>query len=420
MKQRLAKPVNGPWHVRFINTYEPVSTFYRDLVPYLARKGMAIELLISRNKYSEGRDGLAGSLDHPQIAIKYIHSPKISGKIRIRKMSTMVSYAAGCMWRTLFGGSVSLNFFLSQPPMFTVWGYFLKMFRGQPYCCLVMDVYPDVAMQNGLTRVSGIAGSVLTWVSRFALNHADRVIVIGRCMRDHLQESGVSRSDIPIIANWANEQVIFPVPNEKNLLRRELRLGDDFIVLYSGNMGVSHLFTDILEVARRLHGEKGLRFVFIGDGVRRKEILKAKDEHSLDNIILLPYQPVEKLSMSISLGDIHFVSLRNGFEGLVVPSKAYGALAAGRPIVYQGNEKGEIARMIIDEGIGAVVPIGNPDTLEEVILGYYNQPTLGKSQGEKAYELSRKRYSRERGVKRYAEIIESILAENGMLEKNVL
>jgi len=127
----------------------------------------------------------------------------------------------------------------------------------------------------------------------------------------------------------------------------------------------------------------------------------------LKNVLILPFQPVERLRYSLSMGDVHFISLRAGFEGLVVPSKAYGVMAAGRPIIYQGNQTGEIARMIVEEGIGTVVPIGNPDLLKEVILRYYHRPEIGRGQGEKAHQLSRTRYRRDRALMRYAEVIET-------------
>jgi colanic acid biosynthesis glycosyl transferase WcaI len=387
---------------RFFNTFEPVSSFYRDLLPYLAQKHRAdIEVYISDSEYRTGRGSLEKAVKHPRVRFVFMKSGKTGVNGRWRKIKTMLTYCFGATLKSIFGEKTCLNFFLSQPPLFAIWGYFLKVFRRQPYCCLIMDLYPDVAIQDGLPVLFLPFKRMLIWISRFTLNHADSVIVIGRCMRDHLYRTGVGRSDIQVMTNWANEQTIFPVPREQNTLRRELDLTDDFIILYSGNMGVSHLFTDILEVARRLQGRNGLKFVFIGDGVKRKEILKAKEEYSLDNIIMLPYQPIDNLSMSISLGDIHFVSLRPGFEGLLVPSKAYGAMAAGCPILYQGSNHGEIARMVTEERCGTAVEPDNAEMLETAILEYYRNPDLVDEQGRKSYELSQGRFGRKWALSKY-------------------
>jgi len=400
--------------VKFFNTYEPVTSLYRDLLPFLARRGLKTEAFLSASEYRQGRCPLA-TLQCDRIRLRYAPSgwPKRRGNIK--KLMEMVSYALWCTLRTMCSSGRSLNFFLTQPPLFSCWGYVLKKLRKQPYVCLVMDIYPDVAIRDGMLNGSSAAAFVAKRLSHYAIKNADRVIVIGRCMKDYLSTDFGKQTSVEVIPNWANEDVIYPVLNANNPMRRELGLEGKFIVLYSGNMGVSHFFDDVLEVARRLKEDDRICFIFIGEGARRGEIEEAKESHGLNNVLILPFQQAVRLHYSLSLGDVHFVSLRAGFEGLVVPSKAYGVMAAGRPIIYQGNDTGEIARMITEEGIGTVAPIGDPDTLKEVILRYYSQPALGKSQGEKTYKLSRTRYSKEQGVKRYADIIQSVLKENGML-----
>jgi glycosyltransferase involved in cell wall biosynthesis len=225
------------------------------------------------------------------------------------------------------------------------------------------------------------------------------VIVIGRCMKEYLVEQGVPQERLCIITNWANESEIFPVPCHANPLRREFGLEGAFVVLYSGNMGASHDFDAVLEVARRLRIMPNLRFVFIGNGVRRKEIERAKDASGLDNVILLPFQPIERLAYSLSMGDVHFISLRDGFEGLVVPSKAYGSLAAGRPIIYQGSARGDV---------GVVVASHDPDALETAILRYYESPALVAEQGEKARQLALTRFSRQHALEQYGKLLDMI------------
>jgi glycosyltransferase involved in cell wall biosynthesis len=273
-----------------------------------------------------------------------------------------------------------------------------------------MDLYPDLAVQGGILSSTALSTRLLTAISRFALKKADIVIVLGRCMQEYLHKEGVPHQRIHVIPNWTNAGV-YPVPHSDNQLCRELGLKDQFVVLYSGNIGVSHFFDDLLEVARRVRNVGDLRFVFIGDGVRRDEIEQAKETHHLNNVLLLPFQPVERLAHSLSMGDVHFISLRPGFEGLVVPSKTYSALAAGRAVIYQGSPHGEIAHMIAEEQIGSVVPLHDPDTLERMILYYYQNPAIVADQGEKAYELSQGRFSRKHSLERYGALLIGPLAD---------
>jgi colanic acid biosynthesis glycosyl transferase WcaI len=394
--------------VRFFNTYEPVTSFYRDLLPFLTNRELTAEVFLSASEYRQGRGSL-DALNSEGIMVRYATTGGLRSRTKIRKMWGMASYAIWCSIRTMFSAGSSLNFFLSQPPLFSCWGYVLNRIRREPYVCLVMDVYPDVAIRDGLIRKNSVLAFAAYRLSRLALNNAEKVVVIGRCMKEYLGKDIVRKDRIEMIPNWANENMIHPVAHEDNSVRKEHGLEGKFVVLYSGNMGVSHFFDDLLMAARALREEDRICFVFIGEGVRRREIEEAKESDKLKNILLLPFQPTEKLRYSLGMGDVHFVSLREGFEGLVVPSKAYGVMAAGRAMIYQGKGTGEIAKMINEEGIGTVVPTGNSERLKEVILNYYNDPELGRSQGGKAYQLSRTRYSRERAVMMYAEVIGSCL-----------
>lgn len=393
--------------VRFFNTFEPVSPVYRDLLPLLGGRGFAVEAVITNAKYRAIRDPLEEAVAHPNVMVTEIPFGGLGPSGRFKKLSTMSSYAVGAIGRSLFGQSCDLNVFLTQPPLFSVWGYVLRVVRGQPYYCLIMDVYPDLAVHYGALREDALITQVLYATSRFALRKANEVIVIGRCMADYVESMGVSADRIHVIPNWADEDQVHPIEHLDNPLREELGLNDEFIVLYSGNMGAAHDFDDVLQVARRCRDLSDLLFIFVGDGVRRCEIEKAKQRFNLDNVMLLPFQPFDRLAQSLSLGDLHFISLRDGFEGLVVPSKAYGSLAAGRPILYQGSETGEIACMVHEEKIGSVVDCGDVDALEQSILRHFRDRSLCQAEGCRARRLVEPggRYSRRRALEDYADLI---------------
>lgn len=391
--------------IPFFNTYEPATSFYRDLLPFLAEQNSTVEIIVSNAEYRSGRGRLEDAVKHSKIRVTRIPAGYDIVCNKFQKLWVMITYMTGAAVSSLFGSKVELNFFLTQPPLFSIWGYFLKVFRGQRYCCLMMDIYPDLAVQDGMLKKTAFTTRFLGAVSRFTLRHADIVIVIGRCMRDYLVAKGIPAQRIHLITNWTDENKVVPVPHSNNPLRKELNLGNDYVILYSGNMGISHFFDDIIEVARRLREIDDLRFIFFGNGVRRKEIELAKKKYILGNLLLLPFQPVERLSESLSIGDVHFISLRDGFEGLVVPSKAYSAMAVGRPIIYQGNKSGEIARMVAESNIGSVVPLRNADALEREILKSYRNPSMVAKHGSKALALSRGRFGRQQALDKYKRVL---------------
>src|ERR1019366_5348905 len=136
---------------------------------------------------------------------------------------------------------------------------------------------------------------------------------------------------LAIVPNWADPSAIRPAEGT-NGLRQEGGVGDRFVVMYSGNLGLSQNLEPVLEVARELRDQPVL-FVLIGEGAAKAELVKQAAAMGLDNVRFLPYQPKEKLGESLTAADVHLIPLRRGLAGYIVPSKLYGILAAGRPYI---------------------------------------------------------------------------------------
>lgn len=400
---RLTRP-----RVRFFNTYEPVTSFYRDLLPHLVSSGFNCDVVISRASYRSERT----SLDHSgnDGSINYHRMPALFAEAAdgFAKLTSALLYVVFASTTSLLGKGVDMNFFLTQPPLFSAWGMILKLLRGQKYVCLLMDIYPDVAIEAGMLRRRGLIARTTSFLSRMTWRHADQVIVIGRCMANRVEAAGVPPERISRIHNWGDESSIIPIPAESNSMRKENGFGDRFVVLYSGNMGVSHTFDEILQVAIELRSDDGIAFVFTGRGSRKKEIEKAIQQHQLTNVTLLPFQPPDRLAESLSMADVHLVTLRTGFEGLVVPSKTYGALASGRPVIYVGDRDGEISQMLCEQRVGVTVSAGDAAGLKEAIMAYRNDPARRKKEGNCAREISMTVLDKNSAIMAYAELLKLV------------
>jgi glycosyltransferase involved in cell wall biosynthesis len=388
-----------PETIRFLNTFEPVTTMYRDLLPFFAGHGCRVEVLLSRAQYRAGREP---TWIVPGVQVHWMPHFGLQPRARLGKFLLMLAYMVFGALHTLLGPRVDKNVFLTQPPLFVLWGYLLRKLRGEAYYQVLMDIYPDLAIEAGMLKGDSAGARILKRLSRFALRNADGIIVIGRCMEGRVVEMGVDPARITFIPNWTDEGAIVPIAPGENPFRQEQGWQGKLVVLYSGNVGTSHYFDDILEVSRRMRERANVVFAFIGSGQRLGEIEAYKHEHALENIVLLPFQRQEVLAYSLSAGDVHFVSLRSGFEGLVVPSKAYGVLAAGRPILYQGPSCSEIARLVAENDIGCVVPQGDSDALYQVLHTYTRNPVLRQRLGEGARRLAEGPFSRHVACERYA------------------
>ncbi len=393
------------FRLRIFNLVEPVTSMYPDLIPYWRSLGWQVEVVISRAQYRSGRP------KHWATSCSRVHwTPNFGLQPRrpFDKLIIMLAYVIYAGFLSLFGPRVDHNLFLTQPPLFFVWGVLLQRLRRQPYTIVLMDLYPDVAIQAGLLAKEGLITGLSFRVSRYGLLHADHVIAIGRCMQERLLASGVDASRIEVIPNWADEKLIMPFPHTENDFRKQMGWQDKFVVMYSGNIGLTHHFSDILQVARRLQDVSDLLFVFVGDGRRRLEVERFVARHQLSNLQMLPIQPHSQLAQSLGAGDLHFVCLGRGFSGLVVPSKIYGVLAAGRPVLFQGEWRSEIARLIEEEDIGQVVAPGDKVGLERAIMSYFADFSLVRRQGENSRRLVEVRYSKEAAIAAYTTLLTPI------------
>ncbi|MBI5648113.1 MAG: glycosyltransferase family 4 protein [Ignavibacteriae bacterium] len=271
------------------------------------------------------------------------------------------------------------------------------------------DVWPDIAFALNLFRTKSYSGRLFRVVARAAMRRADRVAAIGRCMQTYLvQHAGLDERAVVYHPNWSDSRDLRPVAPELNQFRKAHGLNGAFVVLYSGNMGWGHPFESIMEAARRLRDRRDIRFLFIGGGQRRQYIEDTIRDAALDTALLLPYQPLDVLSESLSAGDLHLVSLDPRLDGLIVPSKFYGALAVGRPVLFVGSPNNEIARVIDEAGCGQRVDPDDPDALTEAIRAAADTPDLWASMGGRARDAYTTLYTRESGTARYAELLRAL------------
>jgi glycosyltransferase involved in cell wall biosynthesis len=270
---------------------------------------------------------------------------------------------------------------MTDPPMLVVAGLAMKFFKRNRVIHWAQDLYPEVAEELGVLPRGNALTNLLRRLSTEALVRGDAVVAIGRCMASRLTARGVSYAKISIIPNWAPP--IQSLDRSNNPFRRTHELEGQFVVVYSGNMGLAHEFDTVLNAAESLRGQRVV-FLFIGEGPRRLEVEAAARLRGIDNIRFLPSQSVEKLSESLSAADAHLVTMRQNLCGLVVPSKVYGVLASGRPCLFVGPADSEAARLIRETDSGFVVEPGQSAQLASEILDWAGNPTLHAAACRKA------------------------------------
>jgi glycosyltransferase involved in cell wall biosynthesis len=285
-----------------------------------------------------------------------------------------VSYACMIPWlliRALILPRTDFIVTMTDPPMLAAIGPWIAFFKKNKIVHWAQDIYPEVAEELGVLPSAHLVTRLLRAVSSFALQRYDAVVSIGRCMSQRLLARGIHSEKIHLIPNWAPP--IAPCDKFNNPFRRRQGLEGDFVVAYSGNMGLAHDFDTILTAAESLRG-RHIVFLMIGEGPRRAEIQREATSRGLDNMRFLPSQLPDKLSESLSAADAHLVTMRTPLCGLVVPSKFYGVLAAGRPCLFVGPKESEVALSLTELDAGMVIDPENPSALAAAILDWAMDP----------------------------------------------
>ena len=396
--------------IRFLHTFfhpdkSSVAQLLGDVAFGLASRGHDVEVVATRGSYDGSGRTLPGRETVDGVRVSRVWSPNLGKGNTLARAADLGTYTIGSAALAVTSRRVDKLVVFTHPPLLAAIAPVIERLRGEPYVVVMMDLYPHIAIRSGMLKEGGLPARFYGAMNARTLAGADQVVVIGRCMAREVNGLGVPPEKIAIIQNWVDDEAIRPIPRAENVLRRELGLRDAFVVMYSGNMGVGHRFEDLLGAARRLKGREDIRFVFVGGGVRRSEIAEERARHGLDNILLLDYVERDKLRYSLPLADAHFVSLRCGFEGLMVPSKAYGVMAAGRPLLYQGSRAGEIAIMLAEDGGGVVVDEGDEDGLTSLISSWASDRAKAEAHGAKGRAVLEASYSKARALLAYERVI---------------
>jgi len=296
---------------------------------------------------------------------------------------------------------------LTDPPIIGLLALWTARRTGAKFVFLCEDIFPEVAVLLDDFHNETV-NRTLDRVGRYLLAHADRVVALGERMRARLvDEKGADPQKIAVVHNWADCEAIRPASKD-NAFSRAHGLADRFVVMHSGNLGMSQNLDVILDAADRLRDRRDLVVVFVGDGTRRQALESAVASRRLDNVRFIPYQPKEQLADSFAAADVFLVSLKAGVEGYIVPSKVYGILAAGRPFVAAVDPSCEAAAIAREHGCGVLATPGDAGDLASQLLTLYENRAETAAMGRRAREAAWL-FDRRRAVKAYHDLFVDLL-----------
>lgn len=380
-----------------------------DLARSLVARGDVVTAVASRAIYGEKGAALKRRDSHGGVAIHRV-GLQLFGKqgITPRAFDFALFYAAAAIrCLTLKRHDVVVCF--TTPPFIALVGVLLRLVKGTKVVYWTMDLYPDVAGAAGLMRRESILWRALQSIDRFCLRHSDRVVVLGDCMREVVVRKGADPSRVSVIQVWSGAEEFPSRARIDNPLRHAWGLGDRFTILYTGNFGIGHDMEAIAGAVEALKDDDRIRWLFIGEGKAKPELERRIAACGARNVVLAGYQPREQLADVLDAGDAHLVSLLPGWQGLLLPSKFFSVLAAGKPVLWVGPDGTECGSILREHACGFEMQPGDAVALTDRIRWLLEHPDQARAMGERGQRAYHERYCAFEACKHWQRVLGDVV-----------
>jgi len=381
----------------------------RDIAIGMSEAGVDVEVLCGSDQYAPMSPG-ATAVDPSAHGVKIVRIPRvIPGPARRLRTLRILWFCLCAAPVLLLRRRIALIVTQTNPPLIVPTVALVAALRRTPFVVIAQDVYPEVLFASGVTRPNSLAGRALVRLFAWAYRRAKRVVVLGSFMRQRILRKGVSAERIVTISNWATG-ALRREHGADNPLRLSWGLQHRFVVLYSGNIGVGHEFDTFLAGVKRAAATRDeLAVVFIGAGSRLREVRDLVRSLGVeDRVMFRDFVPAEELPLSMGIADLALVTLRDGFEGVLVPSKLFGYMARGIPTIYVGP-RSDIAEAIERADCGACCGTGQDAAVAQVLCRAMESAQQLRRWSENGRTFYKRHLSRELAVRQYLDLAQDAI-----------
>jgi glycosyltransferase involved in cell wall biosynthesis len=388
---------------------DEVSTagLFTNLCSVIAEDNYEVVVWSAQPSYSKHRHQ-PRKLVHKRIKIHYLGSTSFDKDKIIGRLTNIISFSISVSLKLLFSRDKSPVFTHTTPPPLGIIVSFICFIKRRSFVYILLDIFPEGLIRLG--KVSGANLFIRFWHFMFisSLKKSKKIIVLGRDMMNWLWKvNPKDMSKVEYIPHWQNDNLIFPAGFDDNEFVTKYNLHDKFVLQYSGNMG---LWNDMEPFGKAVNMNiKDILYMFVGGGLRKNELLRSFSLSEQKNVLFLPFQPAEKLGSILTACHAGLVSLRNGLEGMAVPCKIYGILAAGVPVIAMVPENSEIAFIVREENCGYVIHPNDLNGLIKAIIELKSNQKLRALMGNNGRRAFEQKYSTKIIADKYKVLIQSLI-----------
>jgi glycosyltransferase involved in cell wall biosynthesis len=325
-----------------------------------------------------------------------------------RRAANYLTYVAGVVWEAVRRRRPDIVLCMTDPPFIGAIGRIAAARARVPFVIVAQDVFPEIAVALG-RLTNPLAIPVLRLLVDTSFRAADRVVVIGETMKQRVvEEKHVPPDRIRVIPNWGDASLTQPAPRDNEWARHH-KLVDRFVVMHFGNIGHAQDLDTLIRATTLLRDLDRLVVPIIGGGARKDELTGLARRIEADKVRFMGWQPYEQRALPISAADVHVVGLARGLAGYIVPSRIYGVLAAGRPVIAAAEDVSETAQLVREVGCGVVVPPGDAVALAEAVRAAHDGVYDLAEMGRRARAYAEAQSDRSIAMARYRDVIDELV-----------
>ncbi len=362
----------------------PSAPLFTMLSEKLVQRGHRVTVITSVPHYPSGqvpasyRGKLIWRSSEQGVEVVRVALPSLKRGNLACRLLQFLSYQIGA---TLAGLGLEYDAVFVANPALMVWLPFVTLvsLRRKVAIFSIHDLYPEIGIRLGIFRHQPVIAAVAA-LERYCLKHAAVVRILADSFRPGLRALGVPDEKMELIYDWVDTELIHPLPRN-NAFAREHELVDPFVVLYAGNIGLSQGLEHFLTAADLLRAHPDMRFVLVGEGGGREQLVREAVRRQLANVAFLPFQPRQRLAEVLASADVSMVILKRGVGADSLPSKTYSIMASGRPILASVDEGSETWKLIQRANAGLCIPPENPEEMAAAILALKQDQELRKRLG---------------------------------------
>lgn len=394
----------------FFPDHSATSQILSDLAFHLAGTGREVHVVTGAQVYDDPRASLPAHEIIRGVCVRRVASTRFG---RTGLFGRLIDYGSFYLsaWRSLAGLARRDDVIVAEtdPPLISVVAMAAARRSGARLVNWLQDVYPEIAVELGVPLVRGPVAAALAALRTRSLQRAEATVVVGDLMRKRIRSFGIPAARIHTIPNWCDDEDIRPVAREHNPLREAWGLENKFVVGYSGNLGRAHEIGTVLSAAEQLRGDPRMLFLMIGGGKLFDELTRAVAARGIESLFrFVAYQDPTALKYSLTVPDLHWISLEPALEGLIVPSKFYGIAAAGKPMIVIGAADGELGRLVRRHACGVVIAPGDGAALAATLSRLSRDAAALADLGARAREMLDTHFARAKAFARWQELLEAL------------